>query len=93
MRKVVGLLYLVFLQPAGLLTWAGFILLFHLVFRALGWRELTTVLSGTFPTGMEQAEAAARATIYLGSYSAAVLVAPVMIIGAVISLVIERRWR
>ena len=95
MRKAIALFYLVFLQPPALLTWACIIIAFHLVFHLLGWRELTMVLSGTFPPGLPPPEAASRATIYLVSYFAAVLVAPVMILGAGIDLLtgfLQRRF-
>jgi hypothetical protein len=86
MKKAIALFYLVFLQPPGLITWAGIIVLFHVAFRLLGWRELTTVLSGTFPPNVEPTQATTCATLYLASYFAAILLAPIMALAATFRL-------
>jgi hypothetical protein len=86
MKKAVTLFFLVFLQPPALLTWAGLIIVFFVVFQCLGWRDLTTVLTGTFPSELSAPEASSRATLYLVSYFAAILVAPIMILAALLRL-------
>lgn len=97
MKKAIALFYLVFLQPPALITWAAIIVIFHLTFRLLGWRQLTTVLSGTFPPNVEPTQAATCATLYLLSYFATILLAPIMTLAALLrllpSFILDRRQR
>ena len=86
MKKGISLFYIVFLQPPALVTWAMLIVLFYWALTFLGWREYTTVLSGTFPTGVPAQHAAQNAAVYMAAYFGAVLVAPIMILGAGINL-------
>jgi hypothetical protein len=67
------------MTPAGLLKRAAIVAAAFLVCHLAGWRELTSVLSGT-PPGSTLA--ALGGVLYLVSYFAAVIVAPVLVIAA-----------
>ena len=93
MKKAIVLFYLVFLQPPALVTWAGLIALMFLLFHLLGWREMTTVLSGTFPPGFSPPEAESRAVLYLVAWFATVVIAPVLVLAAAIDSLFMSRLR
>ena len=97
LKKAVSLFYLVILQPPALVTWAVLIVLLYWALTFLGWREFTTVLSGTFPTDVPAQHAAQNAMLYMAAYFGAVLGAPIMILGAGINLamawLLRRRTR
>ena len=48
----------------------------------LGWREATTMLTGTIPPKASAAATMLKALLYMGSYFGAVVLAPILIIGA-----------
>ena len=69
----------------ALLFWATVIMVAFAIVHALGWREFTTVLSGTIPKDNPEAEAAFKGLAYMAAYFAAVLVAPICLIATAIS--------
>jgi len=74
----------------ALLFWATLIMIAFGVVHALGWREFTTVLSGTIPKDNSEAEAAFKGLAYMAAYFATVLVAPICLIATGISYGLER---
>ena len=83
LRRLVGRL----LSPKGLLTRAALVGLVFLLCHAAGLREYTSVLSGTVPAGATRSVIAlGLAALYLFSYFAFVLLAPVMLLASPILL-------
>lgn len=71
------------LSPVGLLAAAAAISVLFLACEILGLRETTSIVSGTVPGWPAHAGAASLiALAYILAYSALVLVAPVLAIGA-----------
>lgn len=93
MRTALQFIRQLFIGPRALLFWAVTILIAFGIVHALGWREFTTVLSGTIPKDNTEAEAAFKALAYMTAYFATVLIAPICLIAAALSLVIERLYR
>ena len=52
--------------------------------QAVGWREFTSVLSGTVVNGVNFESAALRALEYMASYFGVVLVTPILALASVI---------
>jgi hypothetical protein len=82
-----------FIGPRALLFWATTMLIAFGIVHALGWREFTTVLSGTIPKDNTEAEAAFKALAYMSAYFATVLLAPILLIAAALNRLIERLYR
>lgn len=71
---------------------AVLLLLVRFGFSWLGYAEYTSVLSGTPPTnGMRMGDAALRAIAYGLSYFASIILAPPLLVSAVVLHWIERR--
>jgi hypothetical protein len=62
----------------------------YLVVGLLGWREFTTVLSGTFPTGDQVADGL-RGTVYLLFHFGCLVAAPILVIAAGLDALAGRR--
>ena len=93
MKTALQLIYQLLIAPRALLFWATTMLIAFGIVHALGWREFTTVLSGTVPKDNTEAEAAFKAVTYMAAYFATVLVAPILLIAAGLNLAIERICR
>ena len=61
------------------------------VFHLLGWREATTILSGTPLPGDSYDDTAAKALFYLVSYFASVVAVPILVIAAALQGLL-RKW-
>jgi hypothetical protein len=72
-----------FFLPRGWLVRAAVIVLAWLLMHLLGWREDTRIISGTsLPNDFAGALGVFRGVAYLLAYFAAVVVAPILVIGA-----------
>jgi hypothetical protein len=73
------------LSPRGLLLRAAFMLLVFALLHLAGARDYTSIFSGTSPTGEPAGTGATLlAVVYAGSYLASVVLAPVMILAALV---------
>src|SRR4051794_32672240 len=71
------------LSPVGFLFLAGLIAMIFAISHGLGWREHTTVLSGTLTSASGNAEMTIfRGMFYLLSYFGFVLLTPILILAA-----------
>jgi TRAP-type C4-dicarboxylate transport system permease small subunit len=93
MIKALEFFYRLIAAPRALLFHASLILIAFGIFHALGWRQFTTVLSGTIPADNTAAEAGFKALAYMASYFGAVLVVPILIIAAALQFGLERVFR
>lgn len=69
------------LSPVGLLTWAALIVLAFAILHAAGLRDATSILSGTVAGGVG---ATFGGVVYALVHFAAVLIAPILALGAAI---------
>lgn len=70
-------------SPSGFISWAVLILIFFLICHVSCWREHTTFISGTAAEANETAaSSAALGMVYLVSYFAFVLVAPILVLAS-----------
>lgn len=65
----------------------------YVTFDGLGWREHTSFLSGTGPTGNDSEPSLVRGGIYVLAYMGFVLVAPVLVLAAGIFAILLRITR
>lgn len=93
MNTALEILYRLILGPRALLFWATVIVIGFGIVHVLGWREYTTVLSGTIPSGNSEAEAGFKALAYMMAYFSAVLLSPIFLIAAGFTMLIERLLR
>jgi hypothetical protein len=71
------------LTPRGWLVRAAIIIFAWALMHLLGWRDDTRIISGTsLPNDFAGAVGASRGVAYLLAYFAAVVVAPILVIGA-----------
>jgi hypothetical protein len=89
MKKIFDYAHRGFLSSKAMVSWAAAILITFAILHALGWREFTSVISGTIPRGASSMEASVKALAYMAAYFGAVLVAPILIIAAAIRLGLE----
>jgi hypothetical protein len=88
--KILEAIDRVLLQPKAMLAWAiGFALAFAIV-HMLGWREFTTVLSGTIPTAASVSAASLKAAAYLATYFGTVLASPILLLAAGLNFLLRR---
>ena len=72
-----------FFSPSGLILRAALIAAAFLVCHVLGWRQYTTIASGTAPAAFGgQSVGAALGILYIASYFGFVLLAPVLVLAA-----------
>ena len=90
MKTALDIFFRIFLSSKAMLSWAGAIVIAFAILHALGWREYTSVLSGTIPNGSTPVEASAKALAYMAAYFGSVLVAPILLITTVIRFGLER---
>jgi hypothetical protein len=81
-----------FLSPKALLLWAARFTLLLAVLHLAGWREHTTVLSGTV-MGQSAALSQFFGLCYLVAYFTAVLGVPPLLIAAGLSGIAQAIWR
>lgn len=93
MKTVLGYVYRMFLSSKAMISWALAIVAVFAILNALGWREFTSVTSGTIPRGATAMEASVKALAYMAAYFGSVLVAPVLIIAAGIRFGLEQVFR
>ncbi|HEY6226904.1 MAG TPA: hypothetical protein VI282_07260 [Verrucomicrobiae bacterium] len=93
MKTVLEYVYRMFLSCKAMISWALAIFAMFAILNALGWREFTSVTSGTFPHGATAMEASVKALAYMAAYFGSVLVAPVLIIAAAIRFGLEQVFR
>ena len=82
------------ISPSGFLVLALLFSLAYLTADAAGWRQYTSVLSGTpsGPGGVYGPDAW-RGGVYIVLYFAFVLLVPILVIAAVLFFVLQRRVR
>ncbi len=83
-NKLSGLMVPTF-SPLGFLVWAALIGVLFATVHLLGWRDATTILTGTVQTGLTAETAAAKAMVYLIAYFGAVLAVPILVLAAALS--------
>jgi hypothetical protein len=93
MNKALEVFYRLIMAPRALFFHATLIVIAFAIFNALGWREFTTVLSGTIPANNTSAEAGFKALAYMAAYFGTVLVVPILIIAAALQFGLERVFR
>lgn len=72
-------------SPLGFLVRGLLLVCFFVICESLGWREYTAILSGTSPTGAPlDSTMSLIGCTYFVAYSLVVLVAPVLMIAAVV---------
>jgi hypothetical protein len=78
-------------SPVVLIASALILLLAFTAVHLAGWRESTTVLSGTLPPGATGWAAPTRqALLYIAAYLGCVVLAPILALGALIQWSFER---
>jgi hypothetical protein len=78
------------LSPAGLMVRAIFLLVLFAILHAMGFREYTSIISGTSPTGTPlQLLHVFIAILYAAFYFASVMLSPVLIIASVVLFGLE----
>jgi hypothetical protein len=92
-KTALQFIYQLIIGPRALLFWAATILIAFAIVHALGWREFTTVLSGTIPKDNTEAEAAFKALAYMSTYFATVLLVPTFVIAAALNPLFARICR
>lgn len=80
------------LSPTGLVAWALVLVALAVALHWAGWREHTTFLSGTAAGEFSLGETVSRGTAYLAAYMAAVVVAPILLLAALILRGLERTF-
>ena len=78
------------ISPVGFVVLAILICLAYLAADSAGWRQYTGVISGT-PSPGASASGDLRGLAYAGLYFANVLLAPILLLAAVMLLLIQRR--
>ncbi|MFI5380892.1 MAG: hypothetical protein ACHRHE_16460 [Tepidisphaerales bacterium] len=77
------------LRPAGWLSAAVLFVLVFAVFHALGWRDDTSFITGTVSSKGADAMVI-RGMLYSVAYVAAVVVSPILVLGAGLRVLLER---
>jgi hypothetical protein len=78
--------------PSGLIARAVFVVLVFIILHAIGWRTYATVLSGTSPTGEPFTYTDSwRMVAYVLSYLFATVLAPILLIAALVLSLLTRR--
>jgi hypothetical protein len=90
MKTALQFTHRMFLSSKAILSWAAAIIVTFVILHLLGWREYTSVLSGTIPNGSTPMEASVKALAYMAAYFGSVLVAPILIIATAIRFGLER---
>ena len=90
MKTALDFVYRIFLSSKAMLSWAAAIVIVFAILHALGWREYTSVLSGTIPNGLAPMEASVKALAYMAAYFGSVLVAPILMIAVAIRFGLDR---
>lgn len=88
--NVIQVAYRFFLQPKAMMGWGAVSLAIFALAHFAGWREFTSVISGTFPSNTAPAVALAKAAVYMAAYFATVLLAPILTLAAVIQAVFAK---
>lgn len=92
MKRLGSWLWNRILSPVSFLAGAAVITLALAGVELAGWREHTTFLSGTAITVQsEYASSVLRGILYLLAYFGAVLIAPILVLGAGIFALLSRR--
>jgi hypothetical protein len=79
--------------PSGLVARAVFVVLVFAILHAAGWRSHTTVLSGTSPTGEPFTYTDSwKMVAYVLSYLFATVLAPILLIAALVLTVFTKRF-
>ena len=77
-------------SPADFIVSAIAIFTLFVITHLLGWRDTTTILTGTFPAGSPKTVTVLKAFTYMGAYFGTVLACPILLIAAVFSFLWER---
>ena len=78
-------------SPGGFVLWAASLAVLFAVLHLLGFREYASVLSGTVPLGaFNLIVNRFFAVVYVLLYLGAVILAPILLIGAAVFLLLER---
>lgn len=85
MKKKTSSLMVPTFSPIGFLVWAALIGVLFATVHLLGWRDATTILTGTVQNGLTAEIAAAKAMVYLIAYFGAVLAMPILVLAAALS--------
>jgi hypothetical protein len=81
------------LTPSGLIARAALGVLAFIVLHAIGFRAYTTILSGTSPTGEQVAYVdMLKMVAYVLSYLFSTILAPILLIAAVLLTVLQRKF-
>jgi hypothetical protein len=78
-------------SPGALLVSAALLAAGFGVCHAVGWRAYTCVLCGSLPAGVSAGAAIVGGGLYVLTYFATVVFAPILVLTAVLRLV-SRRW-
>lgn len=88
--KIISLFAAPTLSPQGFLAWAVSILLAFAAVHVLGWREATSLLTGTVPQGSSLGVTGFKAMFYMAAYFGTVIAAPILLIAAAIGYFWQR---
>jgi len=78
-------------SPTGLLTRAVLLTVIYLVLHLAGWRENTSILCGTAPTGnLSDRYAEVYGVIYVLFYFAVMVLVPILVIAAGMLAIVAR---
>ena len=81
------------LTPSGLIARAALGILVFIVLHVIGFRAYTTLLSGTSPTGEQVAYVdMLKMVAYVLSYLFTTMVAPILVIAAVVLTVLQKKF-
>jgi Zn-dependent protease with chaperone function len=89
MGRFLKLLGRLFFRPGAWLGWAALLLAIFGLLHLLGWRDDTSILSGTLAPGGGDAMIV-RGVLYVIAWFAATLVSPILILAAILYAVLER---
>ena len=93
MKTVLDYMYRRFLSARAMISWALAIFAMFAILHALGWREYTSMTSGTIPNRATPMEAFVKAMAYMAAYFGSVLIAPILIIATAIRFGLEQIFR
>ena len=90
LRHIRNFLNRTLFNPRDWFTWALVFLAAFSLAHLLGWRDSTSIISGTLPTGTSFQSAAFQGTLYLFTWFAAILLTPILLIATALHFLLTR---
>ena len=77
-------------NPRDWITWALLFMITFVILHLLGWRDATSIISGTFSTTASPQFTFFQGALYTLVWFATILVAPILLLAAAIHLLLTR---